>query len=93
MNIKIKKWIPLAGKIFHARKINDELNFNVETDLQTELFKSKEQKLLRVYFLSSGEQTPFRMRLNLNEQPRPYYELEGQFNGKLKLERVNELDL
>ena len=90
LEYKDKKWIPLTSKIFHARSIKDELEFRVDTETQSKIFKSEKQKLLRLYFLSSGEQTPFEMKINVKDIPHPYYRLVGQFNGKLKLERVNE---
>ena len=90
LEYKDKKWIPLTGKIFHARSIKDELEFRVDTETQSKIFKSEKQNLLRLYFLSSGEQTPFEMKINVKDIPHPYYRLVGQFNGKLKLEHVNE---
>ena len=90
LEYKDKKWIPLTSKIFHARSIKDELEFRVDTEMQSKIFESEKQKLLRLYFLSSGEQTPFEMKINAKDIPHPYYRLVGQFNGKLKLERVNE---
>ncbi len=85
-----KTWLPLKSKIFHARSIDNELEFKVDTDGKLKLFNSKKPTLLRLYFLSSGEQTPFEMRINLNNQSRPYYKLAGTFNGKLTLERIDE---
>jgi len=64
--------------------------FRVDTETQSKIFESDKQKLLRLYFLSSGEQTPFEIKLNVKDEPHPFYRLAGQFNGKLKLERVNE---
>lgn len=90
LEYKDKKWIPLTNKIFHARSIKDALEFRVETEIQEKLFTDKESELLRLYFLSSGEQTPFQMRMNVRNQPHPYYRLIGSFNGKLKLEYINE---
>ena len=90
LEYKDKKWIPLKNKIFHARSIKDELEFRVETELKSKIFKSEKPKLMRLYFLSSGEQTPFEMKINIKEQPQPYYSLTGLFNGKLKLERIDE---
>lgn len=92
LEYKDKKWIPLKNKIFHARSISDELEFSVETDAKEKIFKEKESGLLRLYFLSSGEQSPFQMRINIKESSYPYYRLVGQFNGKLKLEHVNEYE-
>ena len=90
LEYKDKKWIPLNNKIFHSRKISDDLEFKVETNSESKIFESKESELLRLYFLSSGEQTPFEMRINIKEQHQPYYELIGLFNGKLKLEYTNK---
>lgn len=90
LEYKDKKWIPLNSKVFHSRSITEELEFRVETDLQSEIFKPEKQKFLRLYFLSSGEQTPFEMKLNVRDERNYYYLLSGKFNGKLKLERANE---
>lgn len=90
LEYKDKKWIPLSGKIFHARSITEELEFKVNTDIQSKIFSSEKQKLLRLYFLSSGEQTPFELIINVRDQSDPYYHLIGQFNGKLKLEYVDK---
>lgn len=90
LEYKDKKWIPLNSKIFRSRSIAEELEFRVETDAKLKIFKSEKQDLLRLYFLSSGEQTPFEIKLNVRDESDYYYRLSGQFNGKLKLERVNE---
>lgn len=90
LEYKDKKWIPLSGKIFHARSITEELEFKVNTDIKSKIFSSEKQKLLRLYFLSSGEQTPFELKINVRDQSDPYYYLVGQFNGKLKLEYVDK---
>ena len=90
LEYKDKKWIPLTSKIFHPRSISDELEFHVETDVKSKIFEEKELKLQRLYFLSSGEQTPFEIKISVKEQTYPYYQLLGRFNGKLKLDVVNE---
>ena len=90
LEYKNKKWIPLTSKIFHPRAVKDELELRVETEIQSKLFEEKESALLRLYFLSSGEQTPFQMRISVKDEPDPYYRLSGEFNGKLKLENINE---
>ena len=68
---------------------------NVEMDSKIKVFKDKKKETepLRIYFLSSGEQSPFHIRVHIKETPHPYYQLEGLFNGKLKLERINGFDL
>jgi len=93
LEYKDKKWIPLTNKIFQARSIKDDLEFRVETETESKIFTSEKPKLLRLYFLSSGEQTPFQMKINVKEQSQPYYNLTGLFNGKLKLERIDEYGL
>ena len=93
LEYKDKKWIPLANKIFHARSINDELEFSIEMDVETKIFKEKESGMLRLYFLSSGEQSAFQMRINVKENSHPYYRLVGLFNGKLELKRINGYEL
>ena len=87
-----KEWVPLTSKIFHARSIAEELDFRVDTDSQSKIFKSdkKDKELIRLYFLSSGEQTPFEINIKVKELSYPYYRLVGKFNGKLKLERIGE---
>ena len=90
LEYKDKKWIPLMNKVFHPRSINNELEFRAETDMKTKIFKEKELKLLRLYFLSSGEQTPFEIKISIKNQTYPYYKLLGHFNGKLQLDLVNE---
>ncbi|MCW8988872.1 MAG: type II secretion system minor pseudopilin GspH [Gammaproteobacteria bacterium] len=89
LEYKEKKWIPLNNKIFQARTINEELDFRVETETELKLVETKKENLLRLYFLSSGEQTPFEIRLNTKDNPQNYYRLLGLFNGELKLEHIN----
>ena len=91
LEYKDKKWIALINKVFHPRSIPDNLEFNVNIEAQSKIFKEDKQSLLRLYFLSSGEQTPFEIKINSKDVPRPYYHLVGKFNGELKLERINEL--
>ena len=90
LEYKDKKWIPLTSKVFHPRSLSDELELRVETDVKSKIFEEKELKLLRLYFLSSGEQTPFEINISVKDQTYPYYKLLGHFNGKLKLDLVNE---
>ena len=90
LEYKNKKWIPLAGKIFKTRAMAKELELSVEADSKAKFFKDTESKFIRLYFLSSGEQTPFEIKIKLRGEYFPYYQLVGKFNGKLKLKRVNE---
>lgn len=89
LEYKNKKWLPLTGNVFKSRTINSELDIKVAAETQIKLFESKDTKGMRLYFLSSGEQTPFEMKISIKNMPRPYYSLNGSFNGKLKLEYFN----
>ena len=84
---KDKKWIAVEAKMFQKRKMKEGLEFSVNTE--SKVFKSQNSDLLRIYFLSSGEQTPFQVRINVKGEPRPYYQLTGLFNGKLTLGYVD----
>jgi len=90
LEYKEKKWIPLKNKIFKARSINEKLELRVETEAALKIFEQKKEELLRIYFLSSGEQTPFEMRINIKDKPQNYYRLMGRFNGELILKYINE---
>ena len=92
LGYKEKKWLPLENKIFKKRAIPPELELHVETESELKLFDSEEDTLLRLYFLSSGEQTPFKIKINVKNKSGNYYQLTGEFNGKLKLEHVDEYD-
>lgn len=89
LEYKNKKWLAFKTKVFQKRKIKQGLELTVNADSKSQFFKSSEEDLLRIYFLSSGEQTPFQIRLNVKGESRPYYQLSGLFNGKLTLEYVD----
>lgn len=92
LEYKNKKWVPLENKVFRSRSIVSKLEMTVETKTEENIFESKDSERLRLYFLSSGEQTPFEIRVSIKGMPRPYHRLVGEFNGKLKLESVNDYD-
>lgn len=85
LEYKDKKWISLTNKVFHARSIAEELEFKVETETKSKIFESEKQKFLRLYFLSSGEQTPFEMKLNIRDEPNFYYHYQGSLMASLNL--------
>jgi general secretion pathway protein H len=92
-----KKWTALETKIFHPRKIKEGLEFKIDAESNStsenksdvKKFTSDKEDLLRLYFLSSGEQTPFEIKIYVKNEPHPYYQLTGKFNGELKLEYIN----
>lgn len=90
LELEDKKWLPLENKIFRQRSLLDELKLQVELETESQLFKTKKSELLRLFFLSSGEQTPFEIKLSIKGETYPYYKLIGMFNGDLKLEHIND---
>ena len=92
LQYKNKKWLPLENKIFQQRKIDDDIEISVEIDSELKIFKLNENEILRLYFLSSGEQSPFEMRFNVKNQSSKYFRLTGLFNGSLKLNFINEFE-
>lgn len=93
LEYKDKKWLAIKNKIFRKRKIKQGLTLKVATQSESKIFESKENSFLRLYFLSSGEQTPFQMRINIEGKANPYYYLVGHFNGELSLEYIDGLSL
>ena len=85
-----KKWLPVKEKVFRQRKIRDEFQLKVETDEKLSVFKNKKNEKLRLYFLSSGEQTPFEMKIRIKHANQPGYRLMAHFNGELVLDRIDE---
>ena len=83
-----KKWVQINNKIFKPREIKQGLELDVFIDKESSIVDKKENDLLRLYFFSSGEQMPFQMRINIENEMQPHYLLSGYFNGKLVLEYV-----
>ena len=92
LEYKEKKWVPVTNKIFKKRSLPAELEFQLETEPELKLFESESEAGIRLYFLSSGEQTPFKLKINVKNKPENYYQISGQFNGKLKIEHIDEYD-
>jgi general secretion pathway protein H len=92
LEYKEKKWVPVTNKIFKKRTIPAQLELKLETDTELKLFNSETEEKPRLYFLSSGEQTPFKMKFNVKNKAGNYYQISGQFNGELTIEHVDEYD-
>ena len=92
LEYKDKKWVPLKNKVFKKRSIPNELDFSVEIYSELKFFDTEKEELVRLYFLSSGELTPFKLKINVKNKLDNYYQISGQFNGKLKIEHVDEYD-
>lgn len=79
-------WMALEGKIFRKRKINENFELKVDLKSETKFFEKKDDELRRLYFLSSGEQTPFELLLRIKDQGNQGYLIKGKFAGQLVLE-------
>jgi general secretion pathway protein H len=66
--------------VFRTRKSKIAIKFDLQDNVQNTLDNDIPQLLL----LSSGEITPFYLRCNL-ENYNNYYELQGELNGKITL--------
>lgn len=92
-NEKTKKyeWNNIIGdKIFRKR----ELTAGIELDLKIEneilaFNDDSEDKVIRIYILSSGELTPFELVLKIEELEQ-YFEITGKINGKVIIKRSQD---
>lgn len=85
-------WVPAPDDIFRLRSVSEPLQLAMLVeDLSIERDDSDdEDKLLpSALFLSTGEVTPFELRIRNTEQ-RIYYRLAGDETGTLTLDRINE---
>lgn len=85
-----KKWVPLNEKVFRQRNLKNELELKLDMEAQPGIFKSDKTDVLRIYFLSSGELTPFTISIKLKEHDYPYYRLTGEFNGTVELKYISD---
>ena len=74
-------------KMFRERELPDAVDLELLLENTKASFDDK-NKLPKIFILSSGELTPFDMTLKTDEGEE--YMLQGQFNGKLALTRVEE---
>ena len=85
-----KKWQPLKSKIFKKRQLPGVLELKVETESEVKVMEQGDTELLRLYFLSSGEQSPFKMMFYVKNKLDNYFQIHGHFNGKLELAHIEE---
>ena len=90
LEYKEKKWQPLESKIFKKRQLPDVLELKVETESEIKVMEQDNGELLRLYFLSSGEQSPFKMMFYVKNRQDNYFQIHGHLNGKLELAHVDE---
>lgn len=79
-------WQPIEeDKMFRKRPLPETVELELTLEGVETNFEDK-QKLPRIFILSSGELTPFNLILSIDEGEK--YSLQGEFNGKLILKRV-----
>ncbi len=87
-----KKWQIVKTTVFRPRQIEAGLQLQIQTHqpVQFEALekKNRKQQYPRIYFFSSGEQTPFVMTLRTTTQRYPYYRISGEFDGRLQLKKI-----
>lgn len=90
-----KDWFEKEDKVFRQRKIHEGLKIYLES--QTEKIISKkeddEEKLNRAFFLSSGEQSEFIVKISIREEEQNYYRIIGEINGVLKVEKNSDIEI
>ena len=92
------KWQPLQNKVFRKREIHQGFKISLELESAQSLFKKDEdedddeEEPVRVFFLSSGEITPFNIKLALEENEQVYYQLHGDFSGNVTIEKNTNSD-
>ena len=90
-----KVWLPKEDKIFRQRKLHEGLKIYLETESEKIIFKKKdeEEELNRVFFLSSGEQSEFIVKISIREKEQNYFRIIGEINGALKIEKNSNFEI
>lgn len=99
LDINTLKWVPKSEKIFRERKIHDAFKIRLETEAKNIFFKKDEKSENKedtedgaIFFLSSGESEPpeFIIKITIKDKPQVYYQLEGELNGDVKIEKYSD---
>jgi len=71
------------------------LKIYLETESEKIIFKKKdeEEELNRVFFLSSGEQSEFIVKISIREKEQNYFRVIGEINGALKIEKNSNFEI
>ena len=87
-------WIAKTEKVFRQRKLHDGLTLRLESEAKKLFVKSNNNSKSKddiengtVYFLSSGEQSEFTIKIAIKDEPQVYYQLEGKLTGDVKIEK------
>ena len=92
-----KKWKPKEDNIFRERIIHEGLILRIESKAKKIFFKADDNtgndlESGTIFFLSSGEQTLFTIKIAIKDRPQIFYKIEGDINGAMKIEKFSELD-
>lgn len=87
-------WFAKTEKVFRQRNIHDGLMLRFESEATKLFVKNDEDSKNKdeiengtAYFLSSGEQSEFTIKIEIKDDPQVYYQLEGKLNGDIKIEK------
>lgn len=79
------QWAPITeDELLHERKFPAELKIDLVVEGAEASFND-EKNLPRVFILSSGELTPFKLNLSLDKEQ---YTLQGDLDGKLMMKKA-----
>lgn len=88
-----KAWKPIVGDmVFRQRALPEPLRIELleSDDSVNKQITGKEDEPLRVYILSSGEQSPFELELRAGESHQFSYRLSGKWNGELLVKLLEQ---
>jgi general secretion pathway protein H len=80
-------WQPMQDNLFRARKLPEGMEFKVTASTQ-QTGEDEEENLPEIILLSSGEMTPFELKLS-STQTESYYRLTGDELGERTLDYVS----
>lgn len=88
-----KTWLAKEDKVFRRRKIHEGIKIYLETEAGEIIFRKKddEDELNRIFFLSSGEQSKFIIKISIRENEENYFRIIGDINGNLKVEKNSNI--
>ncbi len=88
LTLEAGRWVPLAGDpLLRERRLPETVLLEgLEVEGRAALPAGAGEALGRVYFLSSGEATPFRLRVAPAAGESPAWVLQGDRRGRLALE-------
>lgn len=83
-------WQTISSGLFKPRQIPQGMSIHLEQSDALLKISEPAENVPQILILSSGELTSFQLRLGISGQT-PHFLLRGEWNGKLHLERIDEV--